>query len=174
MLIHARYKVHPDTEKLSHKAHLSCALEVFLEAVCFGDCFCVYEKGQLTVQLFFFFFPGTKGVKAGKQLQLSAGETELGDMRDSCFGVFDFYGWGNLQIWRCGDDMSVRTEREGGRGEGGWGGSGVKIPPQHTNTHTLSCHREAMWEIAFIWSTWPQNDRLSSPLKSWGSIIMKF
>lgn len=33
VLIYARYKVHPATEKLSHKAHLSCALEVFLEAV---------------------------------------------------------------------------------------------------------------------------------------------
>lgn len=50
------------------------------------------EGGKHTVSFPFF---RNEGLKAGKQLQLSAAETELsckGDMRDFCFGVFDFYG----------------------------------------------------------------------------------
>lgn len=59
-----------------------------------------------------------------------------GDIRDFCRGVFVFYGWGNLQIWRFVGRMCDW-------GHGGWSGDCFRCkrkntPPPQRHTHTYT------------------------------------
>lgn len=92
-----------------------------------------------------------------------------GDIRDFCRGVFVFYGWGNLQIWRFVGRMCDW-------GHGGWSGDCFRCkrkntpPPPTTKTHThihtpLHSHRVAMWETAFTTDMPQKSTRNPSSVK---------
>ena len=91
-----------------------------------------------------FLFFRNEGVRAEKQLQLSAGaELSMRVMRDFSSGGLDFMG---EEMCRFGDDMSFGDTEGGYEDKGGCFRCKNTTSAQHAHTHTLlSYHREAMW-----------------------------